>query len=259
MEYASLLNRLHNPRLTHHALADNTDNADNSTGPCSAGADTSEGTTAETTVETSTDTVYTQAELDLETLALRDKQRAALHEALTPYLDTDALRQLVASSGNLYDALRRDNPPADVQALLDLLKTILTPHERYQIRSPADVAALLMVDMGHLDQEELRVIMLDNKNRVQEIATIYRGSVNTIQIRVGEIYKAAVRWNSTAIVVVHNHPSGDITPSPEDILVTRKIVEAGDLLDVQCVDHLIIGHGRWCSMRERGLGFTKGF
>ncbi|NTW03505.1 MAG: hypothetical protein HGA19_19895, partial [Oscillochloris sp.] len=161
-------------------------------------------------------------------MALHDKQRAALHEALTPYIDTDALRQLATSSGNLYEALalRRDNPPDDVRLLLDLLKALLTPHERYQIRSPADVAALLMVEMGHLDQEELRVLMLDNKNRVQEIATLYRGSVNTIQIRVSEVYKAAIRWNSTGIVVVHNHPSGDITPSPEDILITRKIVEA---------------------------------
>jgi DNA repair protein RadC len=98
---------------------------------------------------------------------------------------------------------------------------------------------------------------LDTKNRVQDIVTVYRGSLNTSLIRVGEVYKAALRRNSAGIIVAHNHPSADVTPSPEDVLVTRKIVEAGAILDVDCLDHLIIGRGTWLSMRERGLGFTK--
>ncbi|WP_129631874.1 RadC family protein [Candidatus Oscillochloris fontis] len=147
---------------------------------------------------------------------------------------------------------------ATLKAALEIGRRILITgtDARPQIRSPTDVANLLMVEMGHLDQEHLRTVLLDTKNRVQQISTIYVGSVNTAVIRVGEVFRDAVRKNSTAIIMVHNHPSGDPTPSTEDILVTRQIVEAGKLLDVEVLDHLIIGRGRYVSMRERGQGFS---
>ena len=87
--------------------------------------------------------------------------------------------------------------------------------------------------------------------------TVYRGSLNASLIRVGEVYKEALRRNSAAIIVAHNHPSGDVTPSPEDVLVTREIVQAGKLLDCDVLDHLIIGQGRFVSLRERQLGFSS--
>ena len=133
---------------------------------------------------------------------------------------------------------------------------ILTTILREQIKSPTDVAALLMVDMARLDQEELRGICLDTKNRVQHIDTLYRGSLNSSMVRIGEVFKSAIRLNSAAIIVSHNHSSGDPTPSPEDVLVTRQIVDAGHLLDVDVLDHLVIGQGRFGSMRERRLGFS---
>jgi DNA repair protein RadC len=129
--------------------------------------------------------------------------------------------------------------------------------QRRQIKSPNDVANLLMLEMSHLDQEHLRTVLLDTKNRIQAISTVYIGSLNTSMVRVGEVFKEAVRRNSSALIVVHNHPSGDATPSPEDVLVTREIVQAGKLLDVDVLDHLIIGHGVWVSLRERGLGFDR--
>jgi DNA repair protein RadC len=146
---------------------------------------------------------------------------------------------------------------ATLKAALEIGRRLLIAglDERPQIRSPADVASLLLLEMGHLEQEQLRAVLLDTKNRVQEIATIYVGSVNSAQVRVGEVFRDAIRRNSAAIIVAHNHPSGDPTPSPEDILVTRQIVEAGKLLDVDVLDHLVIGRGRYVSMRERGLGF----
>jgi DNA repair protein RadC len=128
---------------------------------------------------------------------------------------------------------------------------------RRQIKSPTDVAELLLLEMSHLDQEHLRTVLLDTKNRVQTISTVYIGSLNTSMVRVGEVFKEAVRRNSSALIVAHNHPSGDATPSPEDVLVTREIVQAGKLLDVDVLDHLVIGHGNWVSLRERGLGFDK--
>jgi DNA repair protein RadC len=148
---------------------------------------------------------------------------------------------------------------AQVKAALEVARRLLlAPHgERLQIKSPSDATQLLMTEMSHLDQEQLRVICLNSKNRVQEIALIYQGSLNASLIRVSEIFKPAIRLNSAAIIVVHQHPSGDPTPSPEDVLATREIVAAGKLLDIEALDHLVIGQGRWVSMRERGLGFTR--
>jgi DNA repair protein RadC len=85
---------------------------------------------------------------------------------------------------------------------------------------------------------------------------VYKGSVNSSQVRVGELFKDAIRINASAIIVVHNHPSGDPTPSPDDVAATRAIVQAGKLLDVDVLDHMVIGQGKWVSLKERGLGFS---
>jgi DNA repair protein RadC len=182
-------------------------------------------------------------------------QVRALREALSPYIDVAQLRRLAAAGDDLRAALVGDDVPPEVHALLDTLAALLRPTPREQIKSPADVAALLMVEMSHLDQEEFRVLHLDTKNHLQRIVTLYRGSLNSATVRIGEVYKEALRLNSAAIIVAHQHPSGLPEPSPEDILVTRQIREAGNLLDVELLDSLVIGQGRWVSLRERGLGF----
>ena len=144
-----------------------------------------------------------------------------------------------------------------IKAALELGRRLLvaSPQERPQVRSPADAANLLMLEMSLLAQEQMRVILLDSKNRVLAIPTVYQGSLNTSLVRVGELFREAIRQNCAAIIVVHNHPSGDPTPSPEDVLVTKQIVEAGKLLDIEVLDHLIIGQQRYVSLKERGLGF----
>lgn len=144
-----------------------------------------------------------------------------------------------------------------IKAALELGRRLLVqaPEERPQVRSPADAAQLIMSEMELLEQEELRVLLLDTKNRVIATKTIYRGSLNTSLIRVGELFREAIRANCAAIIVAHNHPSGDPTPSPEDVAVTRQIVEAGKLLDIDVLDHLVIGRQRFVSLKERGLGF----
>jgi DNA repair protein RadC len=109
--------------------------------------------------------------------------------------------------------------------------------------------------MSALEQEELRVMILDTRNRVQHVETVYRGSLNSSQIRVGELFKSAIRRSAASILVIHNHPSGDPTPSPDDVAVTRAIVQAGKLLDIDVLDHLVIGRGCFSSLKERGLGF----
>jgi DNA repair protein RadC len=132
---------------------------------------------------------------------------------------------------------------------------LVAPDDRFTVRSPKDVAQLLMAEMAHLEQEHFRVLFLDTRNRLMGIETVYVGSLNASHIRVGEVFRDAVRRNCAAIIVVHNHPSGDPAPSPEDVAVTRQLVQAGTLLDIEVLDHLIVGQQRYVSLRERGLGF----
>lgn len=144
-----------------------------------------------------------------------------------------------------------------VKAALELGRRLLQAalEERPQVRSPADVAALLMVEMGPLEQEQLRVLLLDTRHQVVRAVIVYQGNVSTSVVRVGELFREAVRENCPALVVAHNHPSGDPTPSAEDVAVTREIVQAGRLLSIEVLDHLVIGRQRYVSMREQGLGF----
>lgn len=145
----------------------------------------------------------------------------------------------------------------EIKAALELGRRLMaaTPGERPQVKSPADAANLLMAEMMFLEQEQLRVLLLDTRNRVLSAPTVYVGSLNTAVVRVGELFRFAIKENAAALIVVHNHPSGDPTPSPEDVRVTRSLVEAGRLLNVELLDHIVIGRNRFVSLKERGLGF----
>jgi DNA repair protein RadC len=120
------------------------------------------------------------------------------------------------------------------------------------IRTPTDVAEPLVDTMGPLAREELRVLLLDTKNVVVAERTVYRGNLAGSSVRVGEVFRDAVGSCSAAIIVAHNHPSGDATPSGEDLRITAELAEAGRLLDIELLDHLIIGRGRWTSLRAIG-------
>jgi DNA repair protein RadC len=145
----------------------------------------------------------------------------------------------------------------ELKACMELGRRLLTSPDldRPTIRCPGD-AANLVLDMGLLEQEQLRTILLNTKNHVIGIHELYRGSLNSSLIRVGELFKEAIRQNCASLILVHNHPSGDPSPSKDDIEVTRQAVAAGKLLDLAMLDHLIVCRGeRWISMKERGLGF----
>jgi DNA repair protein RadC len=124
------------------------------------------------------------------------------------------------------------------------------------IHNPGDAANLVMYQMSALEQEELHVIVLDTRNHVLKIDAVYKGSLDSSQVRISELFRTAIKRNAKSIIVVHNHPSGDPTPSPDDIAITRAIVQAGKLLDIEVMDHLVIGRGRYVSLKERGLGFS---
>jgi DNA repair protein RadC len=123
--------------------------------------------------------------------------------------------------------------------------------EKYQIKSPLDAANLVMMEMTFLDHEQMRILTLDTKNQVVENISRYQGTVNSSVLRAAEVYRPAVIRNCPGVIICHNHPSGDPTPSPEDIAVTEQLVQAGRQLDIELVDHLIIGNQRYISLKER--------
>lgn len=152
-----------------------------------------------------------------------------------------------------------ESKAAKVKAAMELGRRLaaISGDDRPTITTPEDVVQLIGVDMAVLEQEQLRVILLDTKHRVLATRTVYQGSANEATVRVGELFRDAVRHNAVAIVLVHNHPSGDPTPSSADVALTDDVVEAGRLLDIAAIDHLVIGQGRHVSLKRLGLGFNK--
>ncbi|HEX8732589.1 MAG TPA: DNA repair protein RadC [Ktedonobacterales bacterium] len=146
---------------------------------------------------------------------------------------------------------------SQLKAALEIANRLaaLNPEQRPQITQPADVSRLLMLEMAYLAQEQLRVICLDTKNHIVAQQTVYQGTINSSAVRPAEVFRPAVTRACLSIIVVHNHPSGDPTPSPEDVRTTEQLRKAGELLDIQLLDHIIIGRHQHYSLKEHGLGF----
>lgn len=175
-----------------------------------------------------------------------------LHEAIAQYLCLDDLRQLATRGEDIRSILRSGEPvPEEIQSLISLLSALLAPVTGEAIRSPADLAALLMTAMGCLDHEEFWVVCLDTGNHVQRVTPLYRGTLNSAPVRAAEVFRPAISLGSASIIVAHNHPSGSTTPSSEDFQVTQQLREAGRLLEIALLDHLIIAQGCWLSLREQ--------
>lgn len=142
---------------------------------------------------------------------------------------------------------------AQLKAALELGRRLgmLQPDEKYKIGSPLDAANLVMAEMTYLDHEQMRILVLDSKNQVVENSHRYSGTVNSSVLRISEVFRPAITRNCPGVIVCHNHPSGDPTPSKEDLMVTEQLVEAGKLLDIELLDHIIIGDHRFVSVKER--------
>jgi len=125
--------------------------------------------------------------------------------------------------------------------------------DRQVIRSPEDVKNKLMEEMRYLDREHFRAVYLDRKNQIISIETISIGGLASSIVHPREVFKPAVKKSAAGIILVHNHPSGDPSPSQEDIEVTRRLVEAGRIIGIEIVDHIIIGDRDYLSMRGRGI------
>ena len=141
---------------------------------------------------------------------------------------------------------------AQVKAALEIGRrlSLLPAETRYPIRTPADAANLVMLDLAYLDTEQLRILLLDSRGQLVEKVASYQGTVNRAVARAAEIFRPAVIRNCPGLILCHNHPSGDPTPSPEDIEATQRLVEAGRLLDIELVDHIIIGQQRFVSLKQ---------
>lgn len=199
------------------------------------------------------------AELLAVVLSTGVRGETAIDIAQRLLVEHDGLAGLVRAD---YDDLRRtrglgEAKASKLKAALELARRLSAsqPQDRPQIKSPEDIYLLLGSEMAVLPQEQLRVVLLDTKNRVDRSVVVYQGSVNSAQVRVAELFRDAVRANAPGIVLVHNHPSGDPEPSRADAQITREATRAGELLGIDVIDHVVIGDGRFVSLRREGLGF----
>ena len=148
---------------------------------------------------------------------------------------------------------------AQLAAAFEIGRRLLAdwPTGRWSVSAPRDVGERLVLQMGRLEREELRVVILNAKNVILRVTTVYQGNVSASLVRVGELFRDAVRASGSGVILVHNHPSGDPTPSPDDLHLTAEAIAAGRLLDIDVLDHLVIGHDAFVSLRDRGIAFDR--
>ncbi|WP_029192852.1 RadC family protein [Paenibacillus harenae] len=141
-----------------------------------------------------------------------------------------------------------------ISAVLKLAKALTIPNEdSYTIRNPQDAHSLLAPELSHLTKEHFVCLFLNTKNRLITKETISIGSLNAAIVHPREVFRAAIQRCSASIICAHNHPSGDSTPSPEDISLSKRLVSVGELVGIEVLDHIIIGSGNFVSLKERGL------
>ncbi|MDQ2688001.1 MAG: DNA repair protein RadC [Armatimonadota bacterium] len=131
--------------------------------------------------------------------------------------------------------------------------TLFTEDVRPAIGGPRDVANLLMPDLRYLKKETLKSILMDTKNRVLSIKTVSIGDLSSSIVHPREVFKDAIIASAASLIVAHNHPSGDPTPSADDVAVTKRLMDAGSILGIDLLDHIVIGDGKFVSLKERGL------
>ena len=150
----------------------------------------------------------------------------------------------------------KDVKACQIIALSELFKrfkTLRSKNNLFKVSSPKDVAELLINEMSYLNQEVLKLILLNTKNNIIKMENIFKGSLNSSIVHPREIFREAVKYGSANIIITHNHPSGDPTPSREDINITNRLKECGEIMGIKLLDHLIIGNDRYFSLKEKGI------
>lgn len=170
--------------------------------------------------------------------------------------ESGSLRNLADMSLAQLTAIRGIGPvkAQQIQAGIELGKRLsrTAMNEKPNIRSPQDVATLLMEDMRYLQKEHFVCLFLNTKNDVIGRETLSIGSLNASLVHPREVFRAAIKCSSAAIICVHNHPSGDPTPSREDIVITERLVEAGLIVGIDVLDHIVLGDVEYVSLKEKG-------
>ena len=175
-----------------------------------------------------------------------------------PLEPPDGLRYLAGASFEELARVQGIGPAkaAQILAAIELGRRLATTGgPRAVIRSPSDARNLLSAEMRDLDKEHFRAILLDTKNQVLGVETVSVGSLDSSLVHPREVFKGAVKRSAAAIILVHNHPSGDPTPSGDDIRITRQLIQAGRIMGIEVLDHLILGEGRYLSFREQGIAW----
>ena len=165
---------------------------------------------------------------------------------------TKRIAESVAQYGTLYLAYANSK---EVREFVNHIYQEMRPPLDRQIQGPADVYRFTH-QLGLEKREQMWVLILNAKNYILDTHILYMGTATSSPVRIGEVFSHALRMEGVAVVIAHNHPSGVLDPSPEDVAVTRQLVQAGKLLDVEVMDHVVIAGNEWLSLRERKLGFT---
>lgn len=135
---------------------------------------------------------------------------------------------------------------------IKLVKESTAKYETNRVSSPTSAYDIAKQFLQDVDREHFIVMCLDTKNKVNAINTVSIGSINATTLHPREVFKPAILSNSASIIVAHNHPSGDAEPSPEDVHMTKRLVEVGELMGIPCLDHIVIGDGYFVSLKQRG-------
>lgn len=189
---------------------------------------------------------------ELFTLALREKESAAMDGLLKHYPSMSDLSGITVEEIQDYTGLSAAKA-RQVKAILELARRCSLPRSKpSQIKCAADIAAILVPDMVNLDREVFKSVLLNTKHHVIHIDTVAVGGLSSCQVAAREVFKEAIRRSAAAIIIAHNHPSGDSTPSAEDIGLTSGLVQAGKVIDIPILDHIIVGRYGYVSLREQG-------
>jgi DNA repair protein RadC len=181
---------------------------------------------------------------------------SAVRLAQKVLIEAGSLRNLVDMSMDQLKTIKGIGPAKalQIQASIELGRRLArtSMNERITIRSPQDAASFLMEDLRYLQKEHFVVLFLNTKNHVVAQETLSMGSLNASIVHPREVFRAAIKRSSASIICVHNHPSGDPTPSPEDIAMTSRLVEAGQIIGIEVLDHIILGDQNFVSLKEKG-------
>ena len=201
--------------------------------------------------------VLSNAELLAILLRTGTKEESAISLAHRILVQEQGLRYLADSNVEQLSAINGIGKAkaAQIKAAIELGKRLAAfePGADKPLKCPQDVAGLLMEEMRYLKKEHMKLVLLNVKCNLISVEEISVGSLNASIVHPREVFNPAIRKSSASIIMVHNHPSGDPSPSSEDISITARIAEAGKLIGIELVDHIIIGDGKYISMKEKGL------